>query len=146
MSASEFRSNADARLRAEVAACSRILVMENLLDYSGHVSARVPGEEAYYIQAGADPRSELDPNRLIKVDFEGNVVGGANLKPPIEIPIHGEIYKARPDVNAVLHCHMDLAIAFTLMEDVQLMPMRSRAIRWQSGIPTNPDPSHIRTK
>ena len=147
MSAAEFRTNADARLRAEVAACSRILVMENLLDYSGHVSARVPGEDAYYIQPSADPRSELDPDRMIKVDFEGNVVGGAKqLRPPFEIPIHGEIYKARPDVNAVLHCHMELAIWFTMMEGVQLVPMRSRAIRWESGIPTSPDPSHIKTK
>ena len=146
MTGHEWRGNTDARLRAEVAACSRILVHENILDYSGHVSVRVPGEDAYYIQAGSDPRSDLDPDRLIKVDFEGRVVGGASLRPPIEIPIHGEIYKLRDDVQAILHCHMELAIWFTMMEGVQLLPMRARAIRWRSGIPTSHDPSHIKSK
>jgi L-ribulose-5-phosphate 4-epimerase len=39
---------------------------------------------------------------------------------------------------------MELAIAFTMMEGVTLMPMRARASRWKSGIPTHPDPSHIK--
>jgi ribulose-5-phosphate 4-epimerase/fuculose-1-phosphate aldolase len=39
---------------------------------------------------------------------------------------------------------MDLAIAFTMMKGVQLKPMRARAVRWESGIPTHPDPSHIK--
>jgi ribulose-5-phosphate 4-epimerase/fuculose-1-phosphate aldolase len=39
---------------------------------------------------------------------------------------------------------MELAIAFTMMEGVKLLPMRARASRWKSGIPTDPDPSHIK--
>src|SRR5215471_19241676 len=39
---------------------------------------------------------------------------------------------------------MALAIAFTMMEGVTLMPMRARASRWKSGIPTHLDPSHIK--
>jgi ribulose-5-phosphate 4-epimerase/fuculose-1-phosphate aldolase len=143
---SAVRSNSDATLRTEIAACTRLLVMENLLDYSGHVSARVPGEDAYFIQAASDPRGDVVPDRMIKVDFEGNILSGAPLRPPFEIPIHGEIYKARPDVNALVHCHMELAIWFTMMEGVQLMPMRARAVRWASGFPMDDDPSHIKTK
>ncbi len=142
----DIRSNSDAKLRMEIAAATRLMVMENLLDYSGHVSARVPGEDAYYIQPATDPRGDVTPERMIKVDFEGNVLSGAPLRPPFEIPIHGEIYKARPDVNAVVHNHMEIAIWFTMMEGVQLMPMRARAVRWASGIPTDPDPSHIKLK
>jgi ribulose-5-phosphate 4-epimerase/fuculose-1-phosphate aldolase len=48
-------------------------------------------------------------------------------------------------VQAVLHSHMELAIAFTMMEGVTLQPMRARASRWKSGIPIDPDPSHIKT-
>lgn len=142
----DIRQNSDMKLRTEVAAATRIMVMENLIDYSGHISARVPGEDAYYIQPAADPRSDLVPERMIKVDFDGNVLSGAPLRPPFEIPIHGEIYKARPDVNAVVHCHMELAIWFTMMKDVQLQLMRARAARWQSGIPMDDDPSHIKTR
>ena len=81
---------------------------------------------------------------MLVVDFDGKVLEGDG-QPPSEIPIHIEILKARPDVQAVLHSHMELAIAFTMMEGVTLQPMRARASRWKSGIPTDPDPSHIKT-
>jgi ribulose-5-phosphate 4-epimerase/fuculose-1-phosphate aldolase len=131
------------RLSAEVAAATRLLVTEDILDYSGHISVRVPGRDAFLIQVGANSRAELAPESVLMVDMDGKVIEGKG-KPPSETPIHTEILKARPDVNAVLHCHMDLAIAFTMMEGVKLVPMRSRAIRWWSGIPTDPDPSHIK--
>ncbi|MGE3244990.1 MAG: class II aldolase/adducin family protein [Beijerinckiaceae bacterium] len=134
------------RLKLETAAATRMMVMEDLLDYSGHVSARIPGEDAYYIQPATDPRSDVEPDRLIKVDFDGNVLDNKGLRPPVEVPIHGEIYKARPDVNAVLHSHMEMPIWFTMMKGVQLAPMRPRAVRWESGIPMNGDPSHIKTR
>jgi ribulose-5-phosphate 4-epimerase/fuculose-1-phosphate aldolase len=131
------------RLFAEVAAATRLLVTEGILDYSGHISVRVPGRDAFLIQIGANSRAELAPESVLMVDMDGKVIEGKG-KPPSETPIHTEILKARPDVNAVIHCHMDLAIAFTMMEGVKLMPMRSRASRWWSGIPTDPDPSHIK--
>ncbi len=130
-------------LASEVAAVTRLLVMEGILDYSGHVSARVPGRDALLIQVGLDSRAEVSPEQLLLVDYEGRVLEGAG-KPPSELPLHLEILKARPDVQAVLHCHMELAIAFTMMEGVELKPMRARAVRWESGIPTHPDPSHIK--
>ena len=137
-------SNQDAMLRMQVAATTRLLVMENIMDYSGHVAVRAPGRDAFFIQSAAEPRSDVTPHSVLLVDFEGKVLEGDG-RPPFEIPIHIEIFKARPDVEAVVHCHMELAIWFTMMEDVQLMPMRARAIRWRSGIPTDDDPSHIKT-
>lgn len=137
-------SNSDAVLRAQVAAATRLMVMEDLIDYSGHVSARAPGRDAFFIQTGMQPRSDVSPDSLLLVDFDGNVLEGEG-RPPVEIAIHIGIYKARPDVEAVLHSHMELAIMFTMMEDVELKPMRARAIRWRSGIPMDDDPSHIKT-
>ena len=131
------------QLAAEVAATTRVLVMEEILDYSGHVSVRLPGEDALLIQPGDYSRAELSPEAVLLVGFDGNVREG-NGKPPSELAIHVETYKARPDVQAVLHCHMEIAIAFTMLEGVTLQPMRSQAIRWASGIPTHPDPGHIR--
>jgi ribulose-5-phosphate 4-epimerase/fuculose-1-phosphate aldolase len=131
------------RLAAEVAATTRLLVMEGILDYSGHISARVPGRDAFLVQPRDHSRAEVMPERLLLVDYKGKVLAGDG-KPPSELAIHLEILRARPDVEAVLHCHMELAIAFTMMEGVALKPMRARAVRWQSGIPTHPDPSHIK--
>jgi L-ribulose-5-phosphate 4-epimerase len=128
----------------EAAAATRMLVAERILDYSGHVSIRVPGQNAFVIQIGAHSRAEVEPSSMLVVDYDGKVLEGDG-QPPSEIPIHIEILKARPDVQAILHCHMEIAIAFTMMEGVTLKPMRSRASRWKSGIPIDPDPSHIKT-
>lgn len=150
MSVTELRkagSNRDEsveRLAAETAAATRMLVDEEILDYSGHISTRIPGrDDAFMIQIGSDSRAELLPERILIVDYDGKVLEGDG-QPPSEVPLHIEILKARPDINAVLHCHMDLAIAFTMMEGVKLIPMRSRAHRWRSGIPMHGDPSHIK--
>jgi ribulose-5-phosphate 4-epimerase/fuculose-1-phosphate aldolase len=136
-------TNVIQRLSSQVAATTRLLVMEGILDYSGHVSARVPGHDALLIQVRDDSRAEVTPEGMLLVDFDGKVLEGKG-KPPSETVIHTEILRARPDVQSVLHCHMELAIAFTMMEGVRLVPMRARAVRWESGIPTHPDPSHIK--
>lgn len=137
-------SNSQTVLRAQLAATTRLLVMEDLLDYSGHVAVRAPGRDAFLIQPGIEPRSDVTPDGMLLVGFDGKVIEGDG-RPPVEIPIHIEIFKSRPDVEAIVHSHMELAIWFTLMEDVQIKPMRARAIRWRSGIPTDDDPSHIKT-
>jgi ribulose-5-phosphate 4-epimerase/fuculose-1-phosphate aldolase len=130
-------------LPLEVAAVTRLLVAEDILDYSGHVSARIPGRDALLIQIGSTSRAEVTAGSMLVVDYDGKVLEGDG-QPPSELPIHIEVLKARPDVQAVLHSHMELAIAFTMMAGVSLVPMRARASRWKSGIPTHPDPSHIK--
>jgi ribulose-5-phosphate 4-epimerase/fuculose-1-phosphate aldolase len=134
----------DAQLRRQLATATRLLHMEGILDYSGHISVRAPGRDALYIQAGTDPRSDVTPEKLLLVDFSGKVLEGAPGKPPAELAIHIGILRARPDVQAVIHCHLEAAFLFTMMDGVALQPMRARAVRWQSGIPTHPDPSHIK--
>lgn len=133
------------RLAVQAAAATRLLNMLGILDYSGHISARLPGRDALLIQPNTDSRAELLPERILTVSFDGEVLQGDD-KPPSELPIHIEILKARPDVQAVLHCHMRIAIAFTMMEGVTIKPMRARSVRWESGIPVHPDPSHIKLK
>ena len=129
----------------DAAATTRLLEAEGILDYSGHVSVRIPDRDAFMIQIGVTSRQELTPADVLVCDFDCKVLEGTG-QPPSETVIHSEIYKARPDVNAVLHCHMDLAIAFTMMEGVKIELMRARATRWKSGVPTHPDPSHIKLK
>jgi L-ribulose-5-phosphate 4-epimerase len=127
----------------ETAAATRLLVAQGILDYSGHVSTRIPGRDAFVIQIGSNSRAEVTPESMLVVDYDGRVLEGDG-QPPSELPIHIEILKSRPDVQSVLHSHMELAIAFTMMEGITLLPMRARASRWKSGIPTHPDPSHIK--
>jgi L-ribulose-5-phosphate 4-epimerase len=137
------KSNSGELLRTQLATATRIMNMENVLEYSGHISVRVPGKDALYIQQRTESRAEVSPESVLMVDFDCNVIEGKG-KPPSETVIHCEILKARPEVNAVIHNHMELAIAFTMMKGVTMLPMRSRAARWASGIPLHNDPSHIK--
>lgn len=136
--------NNDRQLREELATATRLLHAEGILDYSGHISVRAPGRDAFFIQPAIEPRSHLTAEKLLLLDFGGNVLEGAPAKPPVELAIHTAILRARPDVRAVIHCHLEVALLFTMMEGVTLQPMRARAVRWRSGIPTHPDPSHIK--
>ncbi|HSG66988.1 MAG TPA: class II aldolase/adducin family protein [Gammaproteobacteria bacterium] len=135
-----------ARDRHLLAACVRLLHMEGLVSYNGHVSLRVPGAEAFLIHSLVDSRAEIAPGQLLVVGFDGVVLeGSAELKPPSEYPIHAEIYRARADVGAVAHIHSESAIAFTLVEDVRLMAMRCDALDWASGVPIHADPTRIKS-
>jgi ribulose-5-phosphate 4-epimerase/fuculose-1-phosphate aldolase len=136
-------NSAVAQIALETAATTRLLEAEGILDYSGHVSTRIPGRDAFVIQIGSTSRAEVAPDSMLVVSYDGKVLEGDGT-PPSELPIHLEILRARPDVQSVLHSHMELAIAFTMMEGVKLLPMRARASRWKSGIPMDPDPSHIK--
>ena len=141
------RSNSEAALRRDIAACTRMLVHEGILGYSGHISARLADRDAILIQPGARSRAELMPDELLVVDFDGNVLHGREHgKPPSEVFIHTEILKVRPDVRAVAHFHPETATLFTLVDDVPFRPVKNHAARWISGTPVHPDPSHIDTQ
>lgn len=132
-----------ARLAQEIATATRLLVQEEIVDYSGHISSRIPGSPNILIQTATHSRAELAPDHILVVDPEGNVVEGEG-KAPLEVVLHTEILRARPEVNAVLHSHPERAIAFTMMKDTPLAIMRARAFVFASGIPTHSDPRLIR--
>src|SRR5262249_17110490 len=138
-------NSATQQMMLETAATTRLLESEGILDYSGHVSTRIPGRDAFVIQIGSTSPAQGSPDSMLVVDYDGKVLEGDG-QPPSELAIHLEILSARPDVQSVLHSHMELAIAFTMMEGVKLVPMRARASRWKSGIPIDPDPSHIKLR
>jgi len=130
---------AETQLRNAVAICTRTLNHLDVLGYSGHVSVRLPSRDHFLIQSFDQSRSTVAPDDLIVVDAEGAPVRGPEgFRPPDEVYIHSEILKARADVEAVFHFHPDVATLFTLVEGVELQPMKSHAARWASGIPVHP--------
>jgi len=142
--AAPARSNSDLQLRMKVAACTLLLVKEKIMNYSGHVSARLPGRDAFLIQPIDVPRSGLRPQHLLICDYDGKILEGPEgQRAPAEVSLHGEILRSRPDVNSVAHFHHDLTNSFTLVENVPLRVVKNHAIRWKSGIPVHPDPAHV---
>ena len=129
-------------LREQVAACTLLLNDLELLGYSGHVSARLPGQDAFLIQPFDQSRASLQPDDLLVCGFDGKATG-TNVKPPSEVFLHSEILRARPDVQAIAHFHHDLTTVFTLVEGLTLKPIKNHAVRWESGIPVHADPSHV---
>ena len=115
------------QLRGKVALACRILAMEGLVkETTGHVSARVPGTERMLIRARGSGESGLlftSADEVLETDFDGSdVPDGAPLGKPQELPIHGESYKARPDVMAVVHAHPPYILLCGIAE-VELRPL-----------------------
>ena len=137
-------SDIEQKLRHQVAAVSLLLNAENILGYSGHVSVRLPGRDEFLIQPVDQSRAALRPEHLLVCGMDGKSRERSNsARPPSEVFIHTEIFRARPDVNAVAHFHHDLTTTFSLVEGVALKPIKNHAVRWENGIPTHPDPSHV---
>jgi ribulose-5-phosphate 4-epimerase/fuculose-1-phosphate aldolase len=133
-------------LRHEVAAATLMLNAEGIMNYSGHVSVRLPAGDRFLIQSFNESRAELRPEDLLVCGLDGQMVSGPDGERPVaEVFIHSEILRARPDVNAVAHFHHDLTTTFTLVEDVPLIPIKNHAVRWENGIPVHADPSHVAT-
>ena len=132
-------------LRVQLSALTRLLHKEGILTYSGHASVRIPGRDAFMIQSINDSRANLAPEQLVICDFDCKVLEGpADTRPPLEAFIHSEILRARPEMDCVVHTHSELAAMFTMLDGIELALMKSHAQRWASGIPTHPDPTHIK--
>ena len=132
------------RLRDDVVTCTKLLVFADILDYSGHVSARIPGTELALVLRREASRSGLSVEDLLVVDFDGEVVEGAG-NPVAEAAIHTGVYRNRPEVGFVCHGHPSLSTTFS-MTDRQLLPVRHFAYKFPHGLRVHPDPTHIRTK
>lgn len=133
------------QVREDLATCTRLLVLREVLDYSGHLSARVPGTtDRVLIQPRETSRAALTADDLLVVDLDGNVIEG-DVPPPAETAIHTGVYRARPDVNFVCHGHPTLSTAFSVT-DRPLLPMRHFAYKYAAGLTVHPDTTHIRSR
>src|SRR5262245_38502275 len=97
-------------LRRMVALSCRILAMKGLVrETTRHVSARTPGTAEMFIRGRGNGESGLLFTReedVLRVDFDGSgIPADAPVGNPQELPIHGEIYKARPEAMCVVHAH-----------------------------------------
>jgi 3,4-dihydroxyphthalate decarboxylase len=97
-------------LRQKVAVAMRILALQKCVtDIMGHVSGRIPGTSDMFIRCrGGNERGLIYTNiqQIRRIKFTEK--SGTRLDDymvPVEVPIHGEIYQARSDVNAVVHAH-----------------------------------------
>ena len=97
--------------RAQVAsAARRIHAAGWAANHDGNISVRI-GRDRFLITPTATSKAEITESSLIVIDGSGKVVEGTR-KPPGEMELHLAAYRARPDVEAVLHAHPPYATAF----------------------------------
>ena len=132
-------------IRKKVALACRILYMEGLGDLNlGHISSRVPGQDNIYIKHRGLGLEEVNVDDVIMLDLEGKQIEGKH-PPHGETPIHTEIYKARGDVQSVVHLHPLITTAFSTIRG-EIMPLSQDGVVFAEGVPTILSPELITTK
>ncbi len=92
---------------------NRILAKEDVVDAYGHVSIRHPQKPDRYLLSRSLSPEFVTRGDIIEFMLDGQPVNDS--RPPyLERFIHGAIYEARPDVNAVIHSHAEDILPFSI--------------------------------
>ena len=113
LNAKQNTTEMERETRCNLAALYRILHHLRMTDliYT-HMSARVPGETGtLLINRYGDLFDEVTASSLVKMDFDGNVIGDQSRYNEAGFNIHSGVYMARPDVNCVMHTHTRAGVA-----------------------------------
>jgi len=118
----------------DLVAGNHILATEMVLDGYGHISVRNPGNKNRFLLSRSLAPESVTAADIMEHDLEGNPVDAKGRTPYKERFIHSEIYKVRPDVNAVVHCHTISLIPFSVT-GVPLRPMYHQSAFLAAGVP-----------
>src|SRR5262249_45111434 len=115
---------------------NRMLASKELgiLDAYGHVSVRNPRNPNHYFISRYVSAGVVKATDIIENDLDSKPVAGPPSDEYQEVYMHGEIYKARPDVMAVLHAHTPEILAFT-ETSVSLRPVVNGGTFIGAGFP-----------
>ena len=104
----------DAALTADLVAASHILARHGVLDAWGHVSIRHPADPERYLMSRARAPALVSAADIMEFDLDSNPVDQRDRRMFLERFIHGQAYRARPDVNAVVHSHSPTMVPFSV--------------------------------
>ena len=96
----------------ELVTANRILANEGIVDSFGHVSARHPDNPQHYLLSRARAPERIDRSDIVEYTLAGEAIDKNAPTPYMERFIHGAIYEARPEVQAVVHNHAPSVIPF----------------------------------
>jgi HCOMODA/2-hydroxy-3-carboxy-muconic semialdehyde decarboxylase len=104
----------------DLAAAYRILAEHGVIDAYGHVSVRSNRDaNRYYLARSLAPEA-VTPEDILEYDLDSNPIDARGRESVRERFIHGEVYKSRPDIHAVVHNHSPSVVPFS----VTAVPMR----------------------
>lgn len=123
----------DEALRQQIAWSCRILAQDGQGDYTlGHVSARAADGQTVLMKRYGIGLEEVTPADVLRIDLDGNQLEGDG-RVHLEYVLHTEIYRARPDVNSVIHTHPPYTTAFGAT-DAQLELLNHDAVLFRDGL------------
>lgn len=114
---------------------NRILAHEGVVDAYGHISVRHPERsDRFFLSASRSPEL-VTLDDIIEYDLDCNPVDLRDRVQYTERPIHGGIYRSRPDVISVVHNHAYEVIPFTVTQGVRLRPVLHLAAGLGTDVP-----------
>jgi ribulose-5-phosphate 4-epimerase/fuculose-1-phosphate aldolase len=132
-------------LKKKLAMSSRMLFNAELVDYSGHISVRIPDTDRFFILPHPISRAVVTADDIVIADFEGQLVEG-KYKAPSEVFMHARAYRFRSDIESVAHLHNHM-VATLSMVDKPFYPASSNpgAFFGPGPMPVYMDPALIHT-
>lgn len=127
-------SGQDALNKSDLVHANHILAHHGILDAFGHVSVRSMVNPQRYFMSRSSAPSMVGSEDIMEFDLENNPIDLQGRKIYAERYIHGEIFKARPDVNAVVHSHSPSVIPYSVT-DTALQPVCHMASFLQKAVP-----------
>ena len=131
-------------LKMKVAMACRMLYVAELVDYSGHISIRIPGTDKFLIHGHQVSRCEVTPDDVVTVDRDGKKVEG-KWNPPSELPMHIRTYRARDDVQSVAHLHNRMVVVLSMAGRPLVAADNPGALFGAAPLPVYNDPALIHT-
>ncbi|HWX61902.1 class II aldolase/adducin family protein [Bradyrhizobium sp.] len=121
-------------LLEDIVTGSRVLADFGVLDAFGHVSARDPRNPKHFLMSRSLAPALVTTDDIMEFDEDGNPVDARGRGVFLERFIHAEIYKARPDVMAVVHTHSPGVVPFSVSK-TPLRPLYHNAAFLAAGAP-----------
>ena len=110
-------------------------------DIIGHVGVRLPDGAGIAVKLLRVAQEDKDQDWLMRFDFDGNKLSGTGTVPG-EAPIYTQIFKARPDVNSIVHAHAPMSIVLGLA-GIPVSPVHLQSARFGGELPIFPMPSYV---
>lgn len=121
-------------MKAELVLANRILYDRGVVDGFGHVSVRDPADPERFLLARNIAPALVTEEDVMTFALDGTACGD-DRTPYLERFIHGSIYRARADVQAVVHSHSAAVIPFGVASGVTLRPVFHMAAFLRGAVP-----------
>lgn len=113
----------DASISRQIVLGSRVLARKGVLDGFGHVSHRSAARADHFLLSRSKAPATIGLDDVLLHDLDGAAVEEPRARVFLERFLHAEIYRAHPEVTAIVHSHSPEVIPFTVVPDMPLRPI-----------------------